>query len=174
MAHCLNGHTFFAQYHIWGGVWFPHVTVWAAFVTCWLATEQKRPWVSAGCMESSLARSLKHPLCIPSHHRAVRSPGHVRKTREGLWSKPPLSPACKSLQPRWHLSEDASRWPQPLAIWVFQAEAPDSVEQRHDIPAVPWGICERNKMLVVSPTKRRGWLERQQTNWKTSANPKPI
>lgn len=126
MAHCLNGHTFFAQCPIWGGVWFPHATVWAAFVTWWLTTEQERPWVSAGSMETSLALwsiLSGYPVTTALWGAHATWGRHMKASGQSLcWAQPAShSSPCDT----WVKTppDDPSSWPyesskrKPQTLW---------------------------------------------------------
>lgn len=155
-----------------------------ALATCLLVTEQKGSWgFSSFCGNTC---SLHCPLWIPGHH-AVRNLHHMDRTCEGA-----LDNSLRWAQPSSH-SSSGDKWvkkpqgdprPQPSesspAAWVFQAQAPDTVKQGQVIPAVPWpnswpaGSVSPIRWLLFHVTKLRGWLQRQQINWKVSAIPKPI
>lgn len=119
---------------------FPHAPVWTGLRDL-LVNKRAEKVMSVSRFFGKLARSLKHLLWIPSHHRAVRSPRHVGKTHEGALvkasAKPSLQVTPAQVTQEWRCLQMT---PAP-AIWVFQVEAPDTVEQRQDIPALPWGNC---------------------------------
>lgn len=87
---------------------------------------------------------------------------HGKDTWRCSGQQPQLSAAFKSLQPKWCVSEEASRWPQPPAIRVFPSRlglpssSPRHCGAKTSYPCcaltefLTRRICEHNKMAVVS------------------------